>query len=510
MPDFSAIAIVAAYNEADIIVQVVADLIAQGIHVYLLDDGSTDGTIAAVEPYLGRGVLQIERLRKPHPANVFGWEEILLRKTQLARDLDADWFIHHDADEFRESPWQHLKLLDAIRRVDALGFNAIDFASFDFWPTDDSFRPGADVRETFPYYSEHAAYDRLQIRCWKKTDHIDLAASGGHDARFPNRSVFPLRFILRHYPIRSQEHGERKVFRERQNRFLDRERVRGWHVQYDHIEQGASFVRNRAGLTRFDGDAIRIALSLRHRGLEELESTTVELRQTIDTLRLKVDANTRELAAMVRELERQREAVEHAANEVAMKESEAAQLRADVNVRAAALARTEDQTAPPRHGYRRAQGRDRAACGRSGRAGHCAANIERRSGAPPRRRSSFVQLAMDGACARDLSDARPGRARTGVLMPGDVFLVLAEFGRQSEDAALGLLIPTVERVFPGATLHTIVVDGAATAAPDHEIAPYMQYMRGDNSLRRVLRLGSRNRPNRTALRAAIGLRVRAG
>ena len=35
--DFSVVAIIAAYNEADIIGQVVADLIAQGVSVYLLD-----------------------------------------------------------------------------------------------------------------------------------------------------------------------------------------------------------------------------------------------------------------------------------------------------------------------------------------------------------------------------------------------------------------------------------------------------------------------------------------
>jgi hypothetical protein len=338
--DFSAVAIIAAYNEADIIGQVVGDLIAQGLHVYFLDDGSTDATVAAVEPYVGRGVVAIEHLRD-HPdgadtTDAFSWERILLRKAQLACDLDADWFIHHDADEFRESPWTHLKLLDAIRYVDAQGFNAIDFESFDFWPVDGDIEPGADVRDALPFCADHAPYDHLQIRCWKKTDTIDLAASGGHEARFANRSVFPIRFILRHYPIRSQAHGERKVFRERRNRFLDRERARGWHVQYDEVRDGASFVRDRAGLTRFDGDAVRAGLTLRHRGVEELEATALELRQAID-------ANGRELAATVRELERQREALAHATNEVAVKESEAARLRADVNARAAALAATGSQ-----------------------------------------------------------------------------------------------------------------------------------------------------------------------
>src|SRR5882757_8360990 len=143
--DFTVVAIIAAYNEADIIEHVVRDLVEQGIGVYFLDDGSSDGTVAAVEPYLGRGVLAIEQLKDlatARPAAVFDWERILRRKMQLAGQLDASWFIHHDADEFRESPWSQLSLRDAIQRVDALGYNAIDFAGLDFWPVHDRFRAG--------------------------------------------------------------------------------------------------------------------------------------------------------------------------------------------------------------------------------------------------------------------------------------------------------------------------------------------------------------------------------
>src|SRR5579864_5919350 len=117
------VAIIAAFNEADIIGTVVADLLEQGIGVYFLDDGSTDGTVAAVEPYVGRGVVAVERLASAN--GHFDWERILRRKAQLARELDADWFIHHDADEFRESPWPHVRLADAIRIVDEMGYNAI-------------------------------------------------------------------------------------------------------------------------------------------------------------------------------------------------------------------------------------------------------------------------------------------------------------------------------------------------------------------------------------------------
>ena len=57
----------------------------------------------------------------------------------LAATLEANWFLHHDADEFRESPWPDLDLLGALERVDALGYSAIDFRVLNFRPTHDDF-----------------------------------------------------------------------------------------------------------------------------------------------------------------------------------------------------------------------------------------------------------------------------------------------------------------------------------------------------------------------------------
>jgi len=99
---FSVVAIIAAHNEADVIEHVVRDLVTQNIQVYFLDDGSTDATSLLVEHFVGHGVIAVERLSPPdQSAKSFDWAGILARKAQLSAELDADWFIHHDADEFR-------------------------------------------------------------------------------------------------------------------------------------------------------------------------------------------------------------------------------------------------------------------------------------------------------------------------------------------------------------------------------------------------------------------------
>lgn len=260
-------AILAAYNEEDIVGAVISHLVAQGVQVHFLDHGSTDATLEEVRRFEGRGVIGIEQL----PAGeTVRWADVLRRKETLARELPGDWFIHHDADEFRESPWSDTTLLEGIRRVDRLGYNAIDFEVLQFRPTHDRFRKGDDPLESFPCFEQPEEYDRLQIKCWKRTGDVAIAASGGHDVDFADRRVFPIRFLLRHYPVRTQAQGSRKVLRERLPRFDAEEQARGWHRQYAGAREGQDFLRDPSTLTRFDAEAVRARLCLEHRGVEEL------------------------------------------------------------------------------------------------------------------------------------------------------------------------------------------------------------------------------------------------
>lgn len=305
-PAFHVVALIAARNENDIIGQVIEDLVSQGVDVYFIDDGSTDGTLETVRSWTGRGVIGLERRS---PSATFNWTEILRRKEQLAAELEASWFIHHDADEFRQSPFPGKSLAEAIRIVDELGYNAIDFRVLNFRPTaTDRFDGSKDVRRALTYFEPAEYWETPQVKAWRKTEHVDLASSGGHDAQFAGRLVCPVQFLLRHYPVRNQAQGEQKIFADRRPRFTDAERGAGWHVQYDRIEPGESLLRDPGALTEFDEGAELLRLRIAHRDTQELDATA----RRLEVANAQLTQSRSQTADAIEQLRQRTEEFEHA------------------------------------------------------------------------------------------------------------------------------------------------------------------------------------------------------
>ncbi|MCF6238698.1 MAG: glycosyltransferase, partial [Candidatus Marinimicrobia bacterium] len=252
-------AIIAAYNEGDVIYHVIRDLVEQDIQVVFIDHHSTDNTVSEVKRWLGKGVIRIESFPEDAgmeiPEDVYSWRYILRRKQDIAAEMGPGWYIHTDADEFRESPWLNLNLRRGIEKVQAEGYNAINFKIFDFKPTDNSFTAGTDVRESLSRYDlDIHAYNTVQIKCWQNFGQpVNLWESGGHDVSFDGRKIYPIPFILRHYAIRSDAHGMQKVFQDRKARFDEHERAAKWHNQYDDVTDTThQFVQDPAQLVAWD------------------------------------------------------------------------------------------------------------------------------------------------------------------------------------------------------------------------------------------------------------------
>jgi hypothetical protein len=256
LDNFKVIAIMTAYNEEDIIQNSIMKLYKQGIGVYVIDNWSIDSTGDIIDRLNKNGFLVgCEKFPPSGPTKYYEWKKLLSRVEDLTTELDANWFIHHDVDEVRESPWKGVDLKKGIYLADINGYNAIDHTVIEFRPIDNSFTEGIDYEEYFKYFelSKISAHF-CQIKAWKNLRiPISLASSGGHDVFFKDRKVYPYKFLIKHYPIRSQNHGEKKVFRDRQSRWSPEEKMMGWHVHYDDCIQGkTAFIKKETDLIKYD------------------------------------------------------------------------------------------------------------------------------------------------------------------------------------------------------------------------------------------------------------------
>ena len=226
-PKVRVVAILAAYNEERFIRGCIENLVSQGVDVYLIDNSSIDRTVEIARDYLGYGLIGIETF--PRGEGVYKWQQILKRKEELAATLDADWFMHVDADEIHLPPQAGQTLAEAFAKVDATGYNAVDFQEFAFVPTretPDHDHPGYERTMCWYYPFTPSPGPRL-IRAWKKqSEPVGISKRGGHRPDFPDMKLYPEKFQMKHYLFLSAQH----ILNKYGNREFEKTEVdRGWH-----------------------------------------------------------------------------------------------------------------------------------------------------------------------------------------------------------------------------------------------------------------------------------------
>jgi hypothetical protein len=220
------VALLTIRNEAFYLGRCLQHLASQGIEVCVIDNGSSDTSLAIAEKWLNKGVIRIEHL----PYNgCFELARILENEQRIAGEIDGDWFIHHDADEIREAPSPFKTLKEGFIAADRQGYNAVNFDEFVFLPTtDDKSFIGTDYVAHMRYYYFFEPFENRRINAWKRGETpIDLVRSGGHLVEFEGRRVFSQNFIMRHYIGLSKEH----IISKFAGRVFSSKEIteRGWH-----------------------------------------------------------------------------------------------------------------------------------------------------------------------------------------------------------------------------------------------------------------------------------------
>ena len=226
------VALLMVRNEERILRRCLQELYNEGVEVCLIDNESTDNTLKIAESFKNKNVFRIEHI--PY-YGAFELMPILQRMEQLYNEIDADWFIEHDADEIRQSPFPGYTLNEAIAYVDKQGYNAINFDEFVFIPTrNNPVHSGKDFVETMRYYYFYEPYPLRMVKAFKKTNEkIDLVSSGGHRVTFNHQLIYPYSFVLRHYITLSKPNAIAKycdrVFSEKEIKNYN------WHSQRNVI-----------------------------------------------------------------------------------------------------------------------------------------------------------------------------------------------------------------------------------------------------------------------------------
>lgn len=258
------LAIIPAYNEADIIGPVVKHLLAEGCDAFVVDNWSNDGTMEraheAAGTHFAEGHFHYCRWPADKPPDVYDWTGLLKFVEEIAMDWPGRWIMLNDADEIRRAPAQFpgANLAEAFELVSGQEYrpgrsaawgNAVSFRVQTYVPVNNEWRPGGDPEEFFRYHlpeSAHVDHNMAHVKAWvQPAERVDIHTHGGHQVLFDSRLVCSVPFLLKHYPVRSQMHGERKVLRERIPRYLPEERAKQWHVQYNWARSSRpQFLRN--------------------------------------------------------------------------------------------------------------------------------------------------------------------------------------------------------------------------------------------------------------------------
>ncbi|WP_162943978.1 MULTISPECIES: glycosyltransferase [unclassified Rhizobium] len=255
------IAILAVYNERDVIEEALRDLLDQECDVIVLDNWSSDGSYEIVEGLQAKfphRLLKVQRF-PAKPTSKTSLTDLIAAKEELAAGFQGRWIINADADEFRRSPFEGLNLAQALDCAERYGANRINFTVLNFRPVEDGTPPVGEYRTHFRYFElpDHPSYF-VQGRAWlQPKKRISLAKSAGHIAEFEGAVDFPLNFWMKHIPIRSQIHAAKKISGERAKRWSDEELTKGWHTHYAE-ERNQSYIWRSETLHNFDSSTFKL------------------------------------------------------------------------------------------------------------------------------------------------------------------------------------------------------------------------------------------------------------
>ena len=221
------------FNSADILEDVIENILAQGVNLVVLDNGSTDDSFDICKKFAEKNLIQLRQYRN----STFDYGLLSRILYDMALELKPDWLIRNDQDELLESGLPNITLKQAIEEIDSQGYNLIQFDVMEFFMTNNDDKSSKFLKEKLRYYSWQHDY---AYRAWKHVPGTRVEDTLSHFPIFPEGYLYKIperKFILRHYRFRNREQAIRNNT-ERLERIKNTPELKiGLMTQYDRISK---------------------------------------------------------------------------------------------------------------------------------------------------------------------------------------------------------------------------------------------------------------------------------
>lgn len=195
------------YNDADILEDTIAHMLKNKHDLIVWDHGSDDGTKEVLDKY---DSLFVERKFIPRSFDFYKLYGAMSENLINNYIKDYDWISWPDQDEILEGPTRKKSYFRYIKDVYKSKYNWIRFNNINYWFTDKDSKTESSPVERIKYYSIFPEC-APRIRSWRAS--VTNIREFNHNIL--EGEQYPENFNLRHYPIRSKEHLERRINKDR-------------------------------------------------------------------------------------------------------------------------------------------------------------------------------------------------------------------------------------------------------------------------------------------------------
>ena len=243
------------YNEEAILPFTLKHYLDMGIDIVIIDNCSTDSSMNIVKNFQNISDHQPGKILDVLSIKTEGyeWKKILKFACEYMHKnlINYEWILLIDADAFYYSPVRNMTLLQFMRVVKKHGYNVIAGKVYNFYPTEKDDQIILSPIEKLKYYE---FYMVTQHRIFLYDPTVDFYTEYGHEVRRDGIRVWGrIKFIYKHYPWLSYEHGLKKIFGERIPRYVERKEDPRRHVHYlSLLPIKKDLVRSSDGLRLYD------------------------------------------------------------------------------------------------------------------------------------------------------------------------------------------------------------------------------------------------------------------